>query len=178
MGEVGGDLVDQKSWIVVAVRCLLNYIMFLPWKKKNVKCKEKYSRLSSPSSRSDLNYRRVNSLSAQSQHVSSAPDKTWVFLAHLAPIRCAIVLNLQPVSLKISPYNHTASSRRLSIFKESRERPNIKSTVKITALARWSNSFSRAFWCHSPQTKGCGEGTDLYFDFTHRSGHTVRFCLQ
>ena len=34
-------------------------------------------------------------------------------------------------SLKISPYNHTASSRRLSIFKESRERPNIKSTGRI-----------------------------------------------
>ena len=35
-----------------------------------------------------------------------------------------------------------------------------------TAIARWCNSFSRAFWCRSPQTKGCGEGTDPCLECT------------
>ena len=70
---------DQKSWIVVAVRCLLNYIMFLPWKKKNVKCKEKYSRLSSPSSRSDLNYRKVSFLPNHNMYLllPIRPEFSW-----------------------------------------------------------------------------------------------------
>lgn len=122
---------DQKSWIV-AVRCLLNYIMFLSWKEKNVKCKEQYSRLSGPSSRSDLEYRNVPFLPNHNMYPLPPIRPEFSCMAHLAPMRCATGLNLQVVSLKISPYNHTPSSMRLSIFKESRdERPNIKSTGRI-----------------------------------------------
>jgi len=160
--------------------------MFLPWKKKNVKCKEQYSRLSSLSSRSDLEYRKVPFLPVQSQHVSSAPYKTWIFLAHLAQIRCATGLNLQAVSLKISPYNHTASSRRLSIFKESRERPNIKSTGRIddqpNCTCEAVQQFLKGFLMSFPPNKRLWRKYwymfRLYFDFPHHSGHTVRFCLQ